>query len=398
MARAHLQARAPRAFAEALSHADEVATHQKSPVQQRLAAVLRAIGQDGRALSRLLTNWPAPHDALSSVFAREIVGVLGELTDDAFGVVARAARATPHRWLPVLREYLPTAGMGAATRTASILEDIGEAEDIPRLRVAGRRLRQVGTGSWGDSLILRLAPRVVVEDLGLISISVGIRQVDGRDVRRKALALLAYLACQPRGAATPDRVIDVLWPDQDPEQGGNSLHQTIYFLRRVIEPGYRAGMSPEYVHYDTEVVSLDSALVDCRSWECQRLLSQRPETKQLVESLIAIYQGQFAADFPYEDWAAGYRDRLHARYLSVVERAIKGAAIQASPQWRLWVGQQCLAVDPEADTIEAQVIRLYHEIGAPAAAAEQYAHYAAMLRDHLGVEPPQLGEILGDTL
>ncbi len=398
MARSHLQTRDPGAFAEALSHADEIAAHQRSPMQQRLAAVLRAIGQDSRALSRLLANWPATHDAHASVFAREIVGVLGELADDAFEVVARAARATPHRWLPVLREYLPTAGIGPATRMASIVEDIGEAEDIARLRVAGRRLRQAGRGSWGDSLITRLAPRVVVEDLGLISISVGTRQVDGRGVRRKALALLAYLACQPRGAATPDRVIDVLWPDQDPEQGGNSLHQTIYFLRRVIEPGYKAGISPEYVHYDAEVVSLDPLLVDCRSWECQRLLSQRPETKHLVESVIALYQGQFAADFPYEDWAARYRDRLHARYLSLVERAVTGAAIQSSPQWRLWVGQQCLALDSEADTIEAQVIRLYHELGAPAAAAEQYAHYAAMLRDHLGVEPPQLGEILGDTL
>jgi two-component SAPR family response regulator len=162
----------------------------------------------------------------------------------------------------------------------------------------------------------------------------------------------------------------------------------------VIDPSYKAGISPDYVHYDSEVVSLDPVLVDCRSWECQRLLSQRPETKELVESVIALYQGQFAADFPYEDWAAGYRDRLHARYLSVIERAVSGSGIQSSPQWRLWVGQQSLAVDSEADSIEAQVIRLYHQVGAPAAAAEQYAHYSAMLRDHLGVEPPLLEEIL----
>jgi DNA-binding SARP family transcriptional activator len=394
MARAYLQTGERDRFAAAQSRAEQTAATQKSPVQERLAAVLRASGQGGQAMSKLLAAWPADDDALIGVFASEITAHMASLSEQALAILARATRTAPQRWLSPLRELLTETADSRGARAATIIEDVGGAEDIPRLREFTRRMRRTGPG-WGDRLIERLAPRVIVDDLGPMSIRVGPRRVDGRSVRRKALALLAYLASQPRGAATPDQVIDALWPDLDPDQGANSLHQTIYFLRRVIDSAYRAGLSPEYVHYDQEVVSLDQVLVDCRSWEVRRLMSKRPETTEAVDSVVEAYQGQFATDFAYEDWAAGYRDRLHASFLAIVERAVTGSVGSSSLQWRLWVGQQCLAVDPEADAIEAHVIRLYGELGAPTAAAEQYAHYSAMLRDHLGVEPPPLEELLG---
>ena len=202
--------------------------------------------------------------------------------------------------------------------------------------------------------------------------------VDGRGIRRKVLALLAFLVSQPSGSATPDRVMDALWPEWDPEQASNSLHQTIYFLRRVIDPDHRAGVSPEYLHFNNEVIWIDSELVSCRSWHCQRLLNERPVTPALLDDLIANYRGRFASDFPYEDWASSYRDNLHARYLAEVERAMGTDRDGYDLRWRLWVGQRALAVDPDADEIEAQEIRLYRRLEAPAAAAEQYAHYASV--------------------
>ena len=187
--------------------------------------------------------------------------------------------------------------------------------------------------------------------------------------------------------------MDALWPELDPEQGSNSIHQTIYFLRRVIDPEYRAGASPEYVHFESEVIWLDRELVDCRSWRCLALLGTRPTTRSSLDELVLNYNGRFAADFPYEDWASSYRDNLHARYLGEVEKALVGDLEKADLRWRLWLGQQALAVDPDADGIEAQVIRLYRQIGAPAAAAEQYGHYASVQRDQLGVEPPRIEDL-----
>src|SRR5262249_36972640 len=150
--------------------------------------------------------------------------------------------------------------------------------------------------TWGTSLIRRLAPAVFVDDLGSISIAVGDRQVEGHTIRRKVLALLAFLVCQPGGSATPDQVLEAMWPDLDPDQGINSVHQTLYFLRRVFDPDYRTGRSAEYLHFDDDLIVVDRDLVDCASWHCRRVLAKRIETQREVEVLVDLYHGKFATD------------------------------------------------------------------------------------------------------
>jgi DNA-binding SARP family transcriptional activator len=52
-----------------------------------------------------------------------------------------------------------------------------------------------------------------------------------------------------------------------------------------------------------------------------------------------------------------------------------------------------LAVDPTADAVELGLLRIYKSTGRQAAAAEQYAHYAGVLREELGAEPPSFDDI-----
>ena len=392
-ARAYLAQRDAALFAVEAARAEAVAEAQRSPVERRLASLLRAIGTGPGLTSKIVESWGAEADPFLGVLAGEVVACLGTLSTTAREAVVRAATASPHRWREPLRRELARVGTSERSdEAATILEQIGEPADILVLRNYGRRGKR-SARNWGEELSRRLAPKVFVEDLGPISIVIGERMIDGRSVRRKVLALLAFLVAQPNGSATPDRVMDALWPDLDPDQGSNSIHQTIYFLRRILDPDYRAGVSPDYLHFDSEVIWLDSDLVSCRSWRCQSLLNHRPVAPAVMDELIANYRGRFASDFPYEDWASGYRDNLHARYLGEVERTLLDDGNASNLRWRLWVGQQALAVDPEADAIEAQVIRLYRMLGASAAAAEQYAHYASVLRDQLGVEPPRIEDL-----
>jgi DNA-binding SARP family transcriptional activator len=54
------------------------------------------------------------------------------------------------------------------------------------------------------------------------------------------------------------------------------------------------------------------------------------------------------------------------------------------------LARRVLDIDPGAEQVEASLLRLYRASGAHAAAAEQYGHYSAVMRDQLGVEPPPL--------
>ena len=325
-----------------LARLDAVIATQKSPVQRRLAEVLHSLRNGNDQLGRLLAGWPSGRDTILGVFASDVLQGIGALSEVAFATVERAALASPHRWRDATRDAMARETGVGLQRAATILDEIGERGDVVPLREVSRRLKRTGH-AWGNRLIRRLAPPVLVQDLGAMSLVVGDRQVEGHQIRKKVLALLAFLACQPGGSATPDQILDALWPELRPDQGINSVHQTIYFLRRIIDPEYRAGHSADYLHFDDDIVTFDRTLVDCASWRCRRLLDSRPETQRSIEELLDEYRGRFSSDFAYEDWASPYRDTLHAAYLSIAERAVAGqsdhpthdgACGSASGYWR----------------------------------------------------------------
>jgi DNA-binding SARP family transcriptional activator len=225
-----------------------------------------------------------------------------------------------------------------------------------------------------------------------MSIVVGDRVVLGSSVRRKVLAMLSFLITRPDMSATRDQVLDALWPELDPEVAVNSLNQTIYFLRRVFEESYSDDVSPGYVHHDSDVVWLDKDLVTSRSIVCREIIRELPRqpSPDDVDRLARAYRGRFALDFEYEEWAASYRDSLHAAYLEIVERSTLDDFRTGHHDRGIAVARRALEVDPTAEQIEVCLLRLYRVTGAHAAAAEQYAHYAAVMRDEFGIEAPPL--------
>ena len=95
-------------------------------------------------------------------------------------------------------------------------------------------------------------------------------------------------------------------------------------------------------------------------------------------------------DFEYEEWAGAYRDSLHASYLEIVERSVLDDFTSGHYDRGISVARRALEVDPTAEQIEVSLLRLYKATGAHSAAAEQYAHYATVMREELGIEPPSL--------
>jgi DNA-binding SARP family transcriptional activator len=234
-----------------------------------------------------------------------------------------------------------------------------------------------------------------VEDLGRVSLLIGDQLIPGTNIRRKVLSLLAYLLTRPQFSASREQVIDALWPEMEPEGGANSLNQTSYFLRHILEPTATVDTAANLLDSKADLMWLDPDLVRSRSSECQGLISdmRRDSSPELVTKLAETYTGRFAVDFMYDDWASGFRDSLHASYLDRVERAIVADTNAGAFERALSVAQLALLADPEAEQIELCLLRLYRRMGATAAAAEQYAHYANVLRDQLGVEPPLLESI-----
>ena len=394
-AAAIISTRLAKADAEAMCRAAvEVARSQGAEYWAVKAELALAVSShDPSRLSRVVLAVSGSDSALLTAFCEVIASSLHVLSPEASVAVAQAAQSRPTRWAATLRVVIAQADADATTAAIRLLEAIGTADDVALLRDAGRRVRRTReVGFYVRRLARRVAPQVTVHDLGAVSLSIGGSSLPGSSLRRKVLSLLCYLCTRPELTATREQVLEAIWPDLTPELASNSLNQTVYFLRRVFEPDYRDDSSPGYLMSDQDMVWLDRELVHADSQVCTGLLRglAMPGSDGSVTALADAYAGRFALDFEYEDWATTYRDHLHARYLEAMERAILRHSQRGELEAAIYVAHRVLDVDPAADNIERTAIRLYRSMGAFAAAAEQYAHYAQVQRSEYGIEVPPI--------
>jgi ATP/maltotriose-dependent transcriptional regulator MalT/DNA-binding SARP family transcriptional activator len=376
---------------DALKAAADHAMRQKASLWvEHCAAIRAATGDDGAFSVYVRTRARAGGWTLSRI-AELVANRLDCLGETEGEVVQDEVRRRPERWRTALRIVVDADNSGSL-HAARLLEQIGTTDDVPRLRRLARRYRGRPDSELGRALARRIATRVVVEDQGRVSMTIGVRHVDGSSIRRKVLALLCFLLTRPRFSATRDEVMDALWPEFDPADALNSLNQTVYFLRRVFEPDYKDDLSPGYLHHESDVIWLDTDLVDSRSHRCLeliRLMSGEPSPSEVGE-LASVYQGIFALDFAYEEWAEEFRTALHSSYLQIIEKAVASDTVSGHFERGIGLARRALDLTPEADQIELSLLRLYRLNGSHSAAAEQYSHYAAAIRETLGIEPPSL--------
>lgn len=371
-----------------------IAQGQGAAIWTAFGEVLEAIADPSLDLSATVIATANRLPVVLSMLAEALVGRLIDLSDNAFDVLVREAVNRPWRWRYVARAGLKSGDRRLLDRSAQLLESVGVREDVQLLHEAGRASkRSVASGS-AHRLARRLAERVFVDDLGRVTIRIGGRVVESKDVRRRVLALLCFLLTRPQFAATRDEAIDSLWPDMDPSSAVNSLNQTAYFLRRVFEPDYREEVSPGYLCQDGETIWLDSSLVDCRSRRCVEIIRSMPAEPSPEGSIILAteYRGRFALEFAYDEWSVEYRDALHAGYLRVMEHAIRMDLNTGQVARGTFLAERAAEIDPDSDEIQIALIRLYRMSGAHAAAAERYGHYARVMKD-LGVEPLALADL-----
>lgn len=301
-------------------------------------------------------------------------------------------KSWPHRWLPALRREMGKGNAPSAHVAARLLSEFGALSDVPRLVAFERTyIRTVRQRDLSRPLILRASPPLHIHDLGRSVIEVGASRVDIAKSRRKAATLLMLLVTRPNATATREHVIEELWPDLEPGAAANSLNQTLYFLRRDIDPWYDDVTSADYIVNESELIWLDPRLVTSDSIkfvDAASSLLRGSFSSGSGLALLRSYRGRFAPEFEYEEWAISWRERVHSVFLLIVHETERALADAGDNGLAVEMLLQALAIDPDALEVEATLVRALRRLGAEAAASEQYAHYARTYRSDLGAEPP----------
>jgi DNA-binding SARP family transcriptional activator len=380
------------AFDEAIRFAEG----QQAWFWSKTIRLTQALVSGNEALTTHLRSLEPTDAAYLSIQAELVARRLADLDQTGLALIRQEATQRPERWRWALRQLLSnqTVRPGDLRRAAELLDLVGDANDIKLLRELAKK-KSLRIPDAGLGLARRLAPPAFIDDLGRVTVHVGDRVLPGTEIRKKVLSLLTFLLTRPQFTASREQVIDALWPHMEPEAGANSLNQTSYFLRQVFEPAAAEDATAGYLNSRADLIWLDQELVRSRSSDCLKLIGtiRRDPSPELVTMLAESYTGRFAVDFMYDDWASAFRDTLHASFLDRIERSVVADTKAGAFDRALSVAQLALQADPDAEQIELCLLRLYRRTGAHAAAAEQYLHYASVMREQLGIEPPPLESI-----
>ena len=216
--------------------------------------------------------------------------------------LAAKAHSREHRRRQARRGHAGSPRLDGRCRTSTRLR-----EDVRKAR--GRPI------PWQTACSPRKSS-LAVGDLGRVELAVGDRQISLSAMRRKPASVLVYLVTKPQFAANREQVVDALWPDSDPASATNNLNQSLFYLRRSIDPWYEDDVSVDYVGFQGDVIWLDHHLVSAASADFVHMaLGQNTPVSDLVASVLG-YPAPFAPEFEYEEWAMCWRARVHSTFLA----------------------------------------------------------------------------------
>ena len=313
------------------------------------------------------------------------VGLLAPVPE----ALERSILQAPVRWVAALGRQVAGGRSDNASAAASLIARFGTLEDAPVLRDFDRASRGSGRRrGFVTQLIRRVSPTVRVHDLGSTSYEVGDREVPLTDTRRKAASLLLFLVTRPRLVSTREQVMEALWPDQTPKSAINSLHQTLFFLRRDIEPWYEDGSTADYVRMEADMVFLDGEMFQVESVAFNRQAAEilkKGLARERGPEMLRLYRGRFAPEFEYEEWAEDWRTQLHGSYLHLAHSTVSALIREKRLAEAVDLLTPVTVIDPVAFELRATLVGCLANLGATDAAHEHYKSLAAL---HIRVGVP----------
>jgi len=307
------------------------------------------------------------------------------------GAITLAALSAfdPDMWRAPLVSVLPAA---RGNDRALVIEAIARTANRETLELLAP-MREPDVAVLRRQLRYLQAPRLFLRTLGGVALHRAswdgpIISIDKKRVRM----LLAVLAGHFGSVLSRDVALEILWPESDPDSAVNSLNQTVFQLRRYIEPAYRGGESPDYLLSTSDQISLNPDLVLTDLSEIRKLPDRLNgadwQGRQVAASrAIKLVNGEFLADLRYEDWANRQQMSIHNEIreclLPIAERTGISYAVEVSGQ----AAAALLRLDPFDEAAILALANCLTQAGRRAAARTVVVEFLSRLESDLDLEP-----------
>lgn len=239
-----------------------------------------------------------------------------------------------------------------------------------------------------------MSARLVLQFLGLPQV-----YLDNTPVvtdRRKAIALLAYLAVNDIGHPTEkysrESLSALFWPDYDQVRAFSNLRRTVWEVHQAIGEGWLIASRESLRLNPDREIELDVA-------RFRDLISQGYQQTEaalripLLLEAAKIYRNHFLTGFSLKDalnfneWAFAESEELRRQLAEALawlaeDYCTLGQADQAIPYAR-----RLVSLDPLNESAHRQLMQVYLQASRHSAALKQYQACEQILRKELGVDP-----------
>jgi DNA-binding SARP family transcriptional activator len=211
----------------------------------------------------------------------------------------------------------------------------------------------------------------------------------GRDVFK-------YLLVRRDTPVAKDILMDVFWPDADPQAARRNLHQTIYSLRQTLR-----GEQPEfqYIWFENDCYFINPQM---RVWldffEFEKyiqaglrleLAGQFEEAIEQIGIAEGLYLGDFLEEDFYEEWPVVHRQKLLNQYMNLVEKLIVFYFQNRQYPAAVHFCEKILAKDRCYEAAHRHLMTCYLAQGLRHLAIRQYQTCIRALREEVDIEPSE---------
>jgi DNA-binding SARP family transcriptional activator len=221
----------------------------------------------------------------------------------------------------------------------------------------------------------------------------------------KGQMILKYLAVQRGAPVAKDVLMDIFWPDTEPEAARRNLHQAIYSLRQTLR---RRDPTRQHIHFENNQYLLNPALsvwVDSDEFAVQVQTGRRLQAAgELLPAMAAygqaeaLYQGDFLMEDLYEEWPRGQRDRLRSLYLEIADRLSEHHLQQGAYSVASALCHKILTLDNCFEVAHRRLMRCYLAQGQRHLAIRQYHACVQALANELDVPPDDETQALYESI
>jgi DNA-binding SARP family transcriptional activator len=201
--------------------------------------------------------------------------------------------------------------------------------------------------------------------------------------------LLAYLAYFRRRSHPRELLIELLWPEVEPDTGRHNLSVALSLLRQLLEPpGVPDG---SVVVADRHAVRLNPAAITTDVGEFEAALKEAAaalpeERSKFLITAAEVYGGELLPG-QYDDWIFPEQQRLDELYFHALCQLIGDLESAGDPDRALQFALRAVAANRLREEAHREVIRLCAAAGRTDAALRQYRELKRLLEEELGTAP-----------